>query len=107
MFAILGVLGALKTVTQKIWTAVSKVFPWLAPATGLFALYAVFQANYDALVIYLNQMSAYLSTQPATGYLAMANRIFPISEALSMVLALFTLRKAALVARFVRAMMPF
>jgi len=100
-------MGGLKAMVAKIWTAVSKLFPWLAPFAGLLSLYAVYSSNYDAVVAYLNGLSVYLAGNPTSGFLALANRFFPISEALTMVLALFTFRKLAFVARFVRAMMPF
>lgn len=107
MFSLSDILQACKSVLIKIWTAVSKIFPWLAPLAGLMSLYAVFKSNYQVVITYINGLTAYLTGQPSISWLAAANRFFPISEACSMVLALLTLRSLAFMARFVRAMMPF
>lgn len=107
MFSLLLTFKALKGIVGSIWSVVSKLLPLITLISGLFALYSVFESNYNAVVAYLDGLAAHLSGRPTSEWIAKANRLFPVSEVLVMASSLFSLRILAFVVRFLRSFMPF
>lgn len=106
MAAILITIKALKAILEKCWVFFTTLIPWSAVFAAFMSLVAAFDANYTALLTGINNLAGYMHGQPAATFLAQANRIFPISEAISMALVLLTLRVTAMLIRFIKSFLP-
>lgn len=90
----------------KLFNGFLPVLPFMAPFAVLLGLFDWLNTNYSTITTAIDALASSVQGTPSTTYLAQANRILPLSEALGMLAVLFALRVAAFIFRFVKSWIP-
>lgn len=90
----------------KLFNPVAFLLPWCAPLAGLFAMAGVLGTMADNLSASINSLAAAMRGMPGSGLVAMANTMFPVSEAIGIFSLLLTLRISCVVFRMVKSWIP-